>query len=673
MSDEFFIAPYQVRAAGTDVPPEEVQKAINSLAQQTTADLNLLAGQVPVLPVPSGSVTYNEGGTGAVTRTLTSKLQESISILDFGADPTGSADSTTAFANWINAVLAGSRSGYAPGGTYKISSQFVLTLPSPPAKGIKLYGDGQFATIFDFSTVSASPVFSVQGGGANNAAFYSSFRDFGIRGNVAGVLLQVGDINFTAALNSFEFGNLWVGNSSASASTVAVQCNYVLDTLFENVIAANNAHGDGWQLNAAAFCTWINGAGTFSDNGVHLTAGGPGTGTIAGNVFIGMDLEANSVTNVKIDTANAHNNTWIGGTQVYNPGTTFAVTASAGSDNSVVSPNTLGFPSGTPSLANFFNGSTGVGLIQKFSQSTFLGQVTSPIFNVSAAAGVSRPVFYQTNGSNRWAHYANSTAESGGNAGSDFNLSRYSDAGSFIDSPFVITRSTGLVTVSDGLLVSGASTISASNGNLVVNDTSSTNKAFVQFQKNGTAEWNVGNASSSNSFGIDRFVAGSFVDTPIGISNATGTVTFSDAIAPATVKGIIGTATNDNAQAGSVGEYITATSGTITLSTGVSINITSISLTAGDWDVGGSIQFGVSAGAYSGIGGGISTTTGTLPASVFLQFLLQTAFASGLNQSQPCPQQRILLSTTTTVFLVANGSFTGTGQAIGMIWARRRR
>lgn len=49
MSDEFRIIPYQVRAAGTDVPPEEVQKAINDLANQMTADLNVLAA-TPITP-----------------------------------------------------------------------------------------------------------------------------------------------------------------------------------------------------------------------------------------------------------------------------------------------------------------------------------------------------------------------------------------------------------------------------------------------------------------------------------------------------------------------------------------------------------------------------------------------------------------------------------------------
>jgi hypothetical protein len=49
MSDAFHIIPYQVKAAGTDVPPEQVQAAINDLAFQTTIDLNLLASQ-PISP-----------------------------------------------------------------------------------------------------------------------------------------------------------------------------------------------------------------------------------------------------------------------------------------------------------------------------------------------------------------------------------------------------------------------------------------------------------------------------------------------------------------------------------------------------------------------------------------------------------------------------------------------
>jgi hypothetical protein len=68
----------------------------------------------------SSNVSYNEGDSGAVTRTVTSKLQENISVQDFGADKTGSANATTAFTN------AGSAKSdlevNIPLGTYKLTT-----------------------------------------------------------------------------------------------------------------------------------------------------------------------------------------------------------------------------------------------------------------------------------------------------------------------------------------------------------------------------------------------------------------------------------------------------------------------------------------------------------------------------------------------------------------------
>jgi hypothetical protein len=48
-----------------------------------------------------------------------------------------------------------------------------------------------------------------------------------------------------------------------------------------------------------------------------------------------------------------------------------------------------------------------------------------------------------TGGSRRWAFGANSTAESGANAGSDFQMNTYSDANAYIDSPLTIPRAAG--------------------------------------------------------------------------------------------------------------------------------------------------------------------------------------------------------------------------------------
>jgi hypothetical protein len=70
---------------------------------------------------------------------------------------------------------------------------------------------------------------------------------------------------------------------------------------------------------------------------------------------------------------------------------------------------------------------------------------------VSGAAGTFRHYYLQTAGTCRWGWQEDSTAESGSNAGTNLELIACSDAGSVIFNPIVVTRSTGLVSVSEGL------------------------------------------------------------------------------------------------------------------------------------------------------------------------------------------------------------------------------
>ena len=71
---------------------------------------------------------------------------------------------------------------------------------------------------------------------------------------------------------------------------------------------------------------------------------------------------------------------------------------------------------------------------------------TAPSYQ-SGAAGTTRMIILQSSSSNRWGLSANQTAESGSNAGSDFTIDRYNDAGLFVDQPFQIRRSDGLATI----------------------------------------------------------------------------------------------------------------------------------------------------------------------------------------------------------------------------------
>ena len=143
-------------------------------------------------------------------------------------------------------------------------------------------------------------------------------------------------------------------------------------------------------------------------------------------------------------------------------------------------------------------------------------------------------------------------------------------------------------------------------------------------------------------------------------------VTFAGTITPSQTAGIVGTTTNNNANAGSVGELITGTTApnTTTASTGVSINVgagTNISLTAGDWDCSAVINFTFGATtSITNLSGGISTTTGALPTQDS-RFDYETAAnvpTATATAAWVCPVTRILVASTTNVFLVASATFT---------------
>ena len=138
-----------------------------------------------------------------------------------------------------------------------------------------------------------------------------------------------------------------------------------------------------------------------------------------------------------------------------------------------------------------------------------------------------------------------------------------------------------------------------------------------------------------------------------------------------------GTTTNDNAEAGRIGEYVSATvaSGSaIVIPNNTASNVTSISLTAGDWDVCGNVGFTMS-GTCNNVQCYISTTSATRPAPPNAGAFNELAGPSFSNGTVlPTGVTRLSLSSTTTVYLGAVVlAISGSVSVYGFIGARRAR
>ena len=145
---------YTVLAAGGAVPTTPGQALGNLGGVGFTA----LAGGTG-----AGLIGYNQGSTGATNRTVQSKLQDFVSVKDFGAVGDGTTDDTAAIQSAIN---SGVKDIYfpAPLSFYKISTGLTVT-----GSGITIHGANQNTTSIKQS-VAGNPIFV-------NSGAWNIFRD----------------------------------------------------------------------------------------------------------------------------------------------------------------------------------------------------------------------------------------------------------------------------------------------------------------------------------------------------------------------------------------------------------------------------------------------------------------------------------------------------------------
>jgi hypothetical protein len=253
---------------------------------------------------------FTQSGTGAVQRSVESKLRETISVIDYGADNTYATDATSAIQAAITFALITGRTVYIPTGTYKISGTLSIG-----GNGTTLIGDGINSTILK-SPSAANAVISVGNG-------LAGIRISGIQINRATAATAGGD-GIQWALTGISDGfldNIWVRNcyvgfklgpsalsfgynlrAETNVSHGVMQTNNVTwagnQWTMNNIYCGNNG-GDGYTIRSDA--TAIAGMGTgnmtniygYANNGHGMsvvgTVGSPISSLRLYGAFLGQD------------------------------------------------------------------------------------------------------------------------------------------------------------------------------------------------------------------------------------------------------------------------------------------------------------------------------------------------------------------------------------------------
>jgi hypothetical protein len=149
----------------------EYSPSVNSLLDGVVTGVASALNELSDIDDGSKFVGYHSARTGAIPLTVFEKIDQYVSVLDFGADPTGVANSTAAFED----ALATGKAVYAPKGTYK------LNLVISDGKRT-IYGDGIGETILSpFDTVNA--VIALDGDIAGQIINDFVFSNFSILGS----------------------------------------------------------------------------------------------------------------------------------------------------------------------------------------------------------------------------------------------------------------------------------------------------------------------------------------------------------------------------------------------------------------------------------------------------------------------------------------------------------
>jgi hypothetical protein len=231
----------------------------------------------------AGLVTYNEGDTGAVTRTVKAKLQETVSVKDFGAVGDGVTDDTAAIQAAVNAANA----IYFPPGEY-ITSLIELSSRTD----ISLFGGGIGVTTLKMKANIEETIIKL-GAGSKRI----SIKNMTLDGNRTNQTPTGDGINYGILLGGEQIilENLYIKDCATDGiilNSALINGNYSISN-----VNVTNSRRNGFSIVQGVNCTVVsssfnNTTGTAPQAGLDIE---PSTVQTVRNIkFIACDFDGNA-------------------------------------------------------------------------------------------------------------------------------------------------------------------------------------------------------------------------------------------------------------------------------------------------------------------------------------------------------------------------------------------
>ncbi len=182
----------------------------------------------------------------------------SISVLSFGADPTGQTDSTTAIQNAINAGSAAGKAVYIPAGNYLVTAHLIVN-------NVTLTGAGEWYSVLEgngvgvFGNLPPSPSTDVH------------LSNFAIFGDVTARVDSEDFMGIGGGLQDSTISNVWIQHVQAGIWMTGPFNNLQISNVRIQDTVADGINFDGGITNSSVTNTYIRNTG---DDGIALWSNG---------------------------------------------------------------------------------------------------------------------------------------------------------------------------------------------------------------------------------------------------------------------------------------------------------------------------------------------------------------------------------------------------------------